>query len=94
MKVVGVAIINEFADGHADVRNQMTAWLREVEDAIWETPQDIKARFPSASFVGNDRVVFNIKGNNYRLDVKVNYKNKIVLIKRCGTHAEHDRWTF
>ena len=72
----------------------MTAWLKEVNEATWETPQDIKARFPSASFVGNNRVVFNIKGNNYRLDVKVNYKNKIVLIKRCGSHAEYDKWTF
>ena len=94
MNVVGVALLDEFSEHHADVRTQIKAWLTEVEDAEWENPQDIKKRFPSASFVGKDRVVFNIKGNSYRLDVKVNYKNKIVLVKRCGTHAEYDKWTF
>jgi mRNA interferase HigB len=94
MKVVGVAILKEFAEDHADVRNQVDAWLSEAEEANWENPQDIKDRFQRASFIANDRVVFNLKGNSYRLDVKVNYKNMIVLIKRCGTHAEYDRWTF
>lgn len=94
MKVVGVAIINDFAKDHADVRNQIGAWLSEAEEAHWENPQAIRYRFPSASFVGKDRVIFNLKGNNYRLDVKINYKNQIVLIKRCGTHAEYNRWTF
>ena len=94
MKVVGVAILDEFSEHHGDVRTQVRAWLTEVEETDWGSPQDIKNRFPSASFVGNDRVVFNLKGNSYRLDVKVNYKNKVVLIKRCGTHAEYDRWTF
>jgi mRNA interferase HigB len=94
MKVVGVAILDGFSRHHADVRSQIKAWLAEVEEADWNGPQDIKKRFPSASFVGNNRVVFNIRGNSYRLDVKVNYKNKVVLIKRCGTHAEYDRWTF
>jgi mRNA interferase HigB len=94
MKVVGVALLNEFSEHHADVRTQIRAWLTDVEDADWDSPQDIRNRFPRASFVGDDRVVFNIKGSSYRLDVKVNYKNKIVLVKRCGTHAEYDRWTF
>ena len=94
MNVVGVAILEEFSEHHAAVRTQIRAWLTEVEEADWNGPQDIKRRFPSASFIGNDRVVFNIKGNSYRLDVKVNYKNNVVLVKRCGTHAEYDRWTF
>ena len=94
MNVVGVAILEEFSEHHADVRTQIRAWLTEVEEADWNGPQDIKRRFPSASFIGNDRVDFNIKGNSYRLDVKVNYKNNVVLVKRCGTHAEYDRWTF
>ena len=94
MKVVGVAILDEFSGNHGDVRTHIRAWLAEVEEADWNGPQDIKRRFPSASLIGNDRVVFNIKGNSYRLDVKMNYKNKVVLVKRCGTHAEYDRWTF
>ncbi len=94
MKVIGRNQLDDFAAQHADVRSQIDAWICEVEDAEWLTPNDIKARFPSASFLPNSRVVFNLKGKHYRLDTKVNYKNQIMLIKRIGTHAEYDKWTF
>ena len=94
MKVIGRNQLDDFAAQHADVRSQIDAWICEVEDAEWLTPNDIKARFPSASFLPSSRVVFNLKGNHYRLDTKANYKNQIVLIKRIGTHAEYDKWTF
>ncbi|EIM01263.1 type II toxin-antitoxin system HigB family toxin [Rhodanobacter sp. 115] len=58
---------------------------------VWTAPQDIKARYASASFVGNNRVVFNIKGNTYRLIVAVAYRFQTVYIKFIGTHAEYDR---
>ena len=94
MKVVGKQILDDFKRHHADARSQVDAWLAEVEDAEWELPNDIKAKFASASFLPNNRVVFNLKGNSYRLDVKVTYKTKVVLVKRVGTHAEYDKWTF
>lgn len=92
MKVVGRQVLDEFKRRHADARSQVDAWLAEVEDADWDSPNDIKARFASASFLPNNRVIFNLKGNSYRLDVKVTYKTKVVLIKRIGTHAEYDKW--
>ena len=58
--------------------------------AKWKTPQDIKAAFASASFVGSNRVVFNIKGNDYRLVVSVAYRFQAVYVKFIGTHAEYD----
>ena len=94
MKVVGKQILDDFKRRHADARAQVDAWLAEVEDTEWESPNDIKARFTAASFLPNNRVVFNLKGNSYRLDVKVTYKTKVVLVKRIGTHAEYDKWTF
>ena len=94
MKVVGKQILDNFKRHHADARSQVDAWLAEVEDAEWDSPNDIKAKFVSASFLPNNRVVFNLKGNSYRLDVKVTYKTKVVLVKRVGTHAEYDKWTF
>ncbi len=94
MIVVGKEILEEFKRVHADARPQLDAWLAEAEDADWETPNDIKQRFSSASFLANSRVIFNIKGNTYRLDVKIAYQMKVVLIKRIGTHAEYDKWTF
>lgn len=94
MKLVGRPVLDEFGRQHADVRKQIAAWIGEVEAAEWQTPQDIKTRYVKASFLSDNRVIFNIKGNDYRLDVKVSYKNHIVLIKRIGTHDEYNKWEF
>ena len=83
-----------FIKSHADVEGPILAWLNEAEDAHWPKPNDIKKRYASASFIGNNRVVFNIKGKKYRLDVKVAYETKTVLIVRIGTHAEYNSWKF
>ena len=94
MKVVGKPKLESFVQAHADVRGPASAWLLEVEEAEWSTPQDIKDRYPHASLITGERVVFNLKGKKYRVDVKVSYSNSIVLIKRLGTHAEYNRWKF
>jgi len=94
MTVAGKKILLEFAAKHADVRSAIAAWVAEVEEANWTGPQDVKARYPTASFIGDKRVVFNIKGNHYRLDVQISYSTKVVLVKRVGTHAEYDTWKF
>lgn len=94
MKLVGQKILVEFMADHADIRSQVEAWVAEVEEASWRTPSDLKARYPSASFVGENRVVFNLGGNKYRLDTKVSFKNQTVVVIRMGTHAEYDSWKF
>lgn len=68
----------------------LTAWHEESGNAKWATPADIKARYANASFVANNRVVFNIKGNDYRLIVAVAYKMQYVFIKFVGTHKQYD----
>jgi mRNA interferase HigB len=92
MKVVGRDKLSKFAQQHVDVRTQVNAWLGEVLEAEWATPTDVKSRYPSASFLADNQVVFNLKGNNYRLLVKILYRRSTVLIKRIGTHAEYNRW--
>jgi mRNA interferase HigB len=94
MKVVGRDVLEAFVLKHADARAQVQAWLAEAGDAAWAKPDDVKAKYSSVSFLGDNRVVFNIKGNRYRLDVKINYGAKVVLVKRIGTHAEYDGWKF
>lgn len=94
MRLVGLLLLEEFAGRHGDVRPQIDAWVREVEDASWRSPQDIKARYASASFLSDSRVIFNLKGNSYRLEAKVSYESQVVLIKRIGTHAEYSKWKF
>ena len=94
MILVGKRILSEFARTHASSRDAIAAWTAEVEAASWRSPTDVTGRYRSASFVGGDRVIFNLKGNHFRLDVQVNYSAQIVLVRRIGTHAEYDSWTF
>jgi mRNA interferase HigB len=93
MRLVGRTILEQFARRHADVRGQIDVWTAEVEEAEWQTPSEIKTRYASASFVSN-RVIFNLKGNKYRLDTKISFKNQLVLIMRIGTHEEYSTWKF
>jgi len=94
MKVVGREELEEYARKHADLRGQIAFWLAEVAEAEWQTPNDIKRRYSHASFLANRRVVFNLKGNRYRLDTKVSFKNQVVLVVRIGTHEEYSTWRF
>lgn len=94
MNVIGKNILEDFESKHTDAKEQIDAWLCEAGEVQWNKPHDIKARYSSASFLKNNIVIFNIRGNNYRLAVKVNYKNQVVMIKKAGTHAEYSKWEF
>ncbi len=92
MRIVGREVLHEFMLQHAEAKAATKAWLAEAEEVEWKAPMDIKERYPHASILSGNRVIFNLKGNKYRLEVKINYGNQIVLIKRAGTHAEYSRW--
>lgn len=94
MKVVGKGRLHDFSSKHADVRSQLDSWICEVEDSTWQSPQDIRDRYSHASFLSDNRVVFNLKGRKYRLDTKISYKNQVMVIVRIGTHAEYSKWKF
>jgi mRNA interferase HigB len=91
MKVVALATLRRFWERHPDAEQPLTALHDEARHAFWNTPQDIKRHYASASFVGRNRVVFNIKDNDYRLIVAVAYRFQAVYIKFAGTHAQYDR---
>lgn len=76
---------------YCDATGPLEAWFHEVSHEEWETPSDVKAKYRSASFLKDNRIVFNIGGNKYRLVVKVNYPFKKVLIRFVGTHAAYDK---
>ena len=75
----------------ADAEQPLKAWFREASNADWASPAAIKAAFGNASIVGNNRVVFNIGGNKYRLVVRVNYPYRVMYVRFLGTHAQYDR---
>lgn len=92
MRVVGVETLHGFSQQHREVEDQAKAWLAEASEATWQTSQDIKLRYASASFLSGNRVIFNLKGNKYRLLTMVTFKSQVVLILKMGTHAEYDKW--
>ncbi|MDD2811649.1 type II toxin-antitoxin system HigB family toxin [Rhodoferax sp.] len=75
----------------SDAKNALQSWHHEVQKACWQTPQNIKDQYGSASICGNNRVVFNIAGNKYRLVVEMQYQAGIAWVKFIGTHAQYDQ---
>lgn len=94
MTLVNLGKLVEAGRKHAAAKGQLDAWAAEVQREIWQKPDDVKRRYGTASFLAENVVIFNIKGNRYRLAVKVNYAAGIVLLKWFGTHAEYDKTKF
>ncbi|MGN6830623.1 type II toxin-antitoxin system HigB family toxin [Paucibacter sp. M5-1] len=90
MRVIAVKQLRDFWLRHPDAEQALRAWFDEASKARWLTPQDIKRAYASASFLAGRRVVFNIRGNQYRLVVAVAYRYEAVYIKFIGTHAQYD----
>jgi len=91
VRVISKKTLKVFWEKHRDCEQQLKTWYDEANEANWNTPKDIKINYPSASFLEGNRVVFNIKGNTYRLIVKINYKYKMVWVRFVGTHAKYDK---
>lgn len=90
VRVIAVASLRAFWLQHPDAEQPLKAWFEEASKASWMQPSDIKAQYRSASILKNRRVVFNIKGNDYRLVVAVAYRLQIVYVKFIGTHPQYD----
>jgi mRNA interferase HigB len=93
MRVIAKSRLRAFYEepNYQDSKSALEAWHYEVLKADWSNPNEIKLQYKSASIVRNNKVVFNICGNKYRLIVKINYFAKIVYIKFIGTHKEYDK---
>lgn len=91
MRIIAKSTLKAFWTKHKDCEQRLKSWYKEVAEASWSGPNDIKKDYPSASFLANNRVVFNIKGNHYRLLVRINYAYKIFWIRFIGTHAQYDK---
>lgn len=91
MRIIAKKTLRAYWEIHNDCEEQLKAWYNEAEIADWKQPKDVKLIYPSASVLADNRVVFNIKGNNYRLVVKINYDYGLIWIRFIGTHAEYDK---
>ena len=91
MRVISRKMLREYWGQHPESEQPLLAWYREVEQAEWSSPAGVRERFPNASIVGDNRVVFRIRGNNYRIVVRIFYPAKLVYLRFVGTHSEYDR---
>lgn len=91
VRVIAKSTLKGFWTRHPECEQQLKAWYREAEEATWKRTSDIKREYPTASFLKDNRVVFNIKGNHYRLIVRINYDYGLVWIRFIGTHNEYDK---
>ena len=92
MRIIAKRTLVQFWEsGHGDAEQPLKAWHALAKAASWSHPKEIKAKFASASFLANNRVVFNIGGNKYRLVVKLEYELQAIYIRFIGSHADYDK---
>ena len=91
MRVIALGTLRDFWRRHPSAEVPLRSWYAEASRAKWKSPADVKQAHRSASFVAGDRVVFNVKGNDYRLIVAMRYRSQIIYVRFVGTHAEYDQ---
>jgi len=91
MRIISRKTLRDFWERHAAAEQSLHAWFHETKSANWKSFTDIKTRYRSADLLPGNRVIFNLKGNTYRLIVHIHFKTGIVFIRFVGTHAEYDK---
>ena len=94
MNVISKKTIVNFIKKHPDSKNSLESWYYETRHSNWGKTMDIKQRYPTASILKDNKVIFNISGNKYRLAVKIAYNTQAVIIKWIGTHSEYNKKKF
>jgi mRNA interferase HigB len=91
MRILSRSTLRSFWESHPDAEEALKTWHYEASHADWQSPVDVKSAHSNASIIANNRVIFNIKGNTYRLIVAIRYDIGIIFIRFIGTHAEYDK---
>jgi len=93
MRIISKKTLKDFYEQskYSDSKSALEAWYKEVLKLTWNNPNEVKEMYRSASIIANEKVVFNITGNKYRLIVTINYFAKIIFIKFIGTHKQYDK---
>ena len=85
-------LLLDFQRSHPDAAKYLKTWVLDVIEAEWEKSADLRAKYPSARVLDSQNVIFNIRGNRYRLWVSISYKLGVVRVKAIGTHSDYDNW--
>ncbi|HZW65562.1 MAG TPA: type II toxin-antitoxin system HigB family toxin [Hanamia sp.] len=90
-RIIAKSTLRKFWENHADSEQYLKTWYDTAKNSKWNSPNDVKKAYINASILKNSRVVFNIKGNSYRLIVQFNYERQWAFIRFIGTHADYDK---
>jgi len=90
-RIFAKSTLKEYWEKHPDSEQFLKTWYNTAMNSVWRTPNEVKNTYPNASILKDSRIVFNIKGNSYRLIVKFNFEKQWIFIKFIGTHEEYDR---
>ena len=90
-RIIAKKTLRDYWEKHAESEQYLKTWYETAKNSNWLTPNEVKKTYASASILQNNRVVFNIKGNSFRLIVKFNYERQWAFIRFIGTHAEYDK---
>lgn len=91
MRIIAKKTLRDFWQRHPDAEEALKAWYHDAKQATWTSPHDIRQTYATASIIANNRVVFNIRGNTYRLVVAINYPFGIIYVRFVGTHSAYDQ---
>ena len=91
MRIIALRTLREFWQRHPDAEQSLRAWYTNAKRASWKSPTDVKQSYRNASILPSNRVVFDIKGNDYRLVVMIDYTYELIFVRFVGTHREYDR---
>jgi mRNA interferase HigB len=91
MRIIALRVLRDFWNAHPAAEIPLRSWYAAARRAAWRSPSDVKSAYRSASVIANNRIVFNVKGNDYRLVVAVHYNRGMMFIRFVGTHREHDK---
>ena len=90
-RIFAKSTLREFWESHPDSEQYLKTWFDTAMSSDWKSPNEVKKTYANASILKEGRIVFNIKGNNYRLMAKINFDKQWIFIKFIGTHDEYDR---
>ncbi len=94
MRLIGKEKLHKFCKKHPDCKLWIESWIVDISTANWKSLNDLKERYPSASILPKNFIIFNVKGNSYRLSVQIAVNTGVVAIKWIGTHSEYDNKIF
>ncbi len=90
MRVIAKRTLREFWEKHTDTKQALLSWYKVAKSAKWQNFEEVKQQFGTCKILGDDRIIFKIKGNKYRLIVKITFTNQIIWIRFIGTHSDYD----